>query len=91
MSITTDKVLDSRANQVDPANIQFGKTYSDHMLVADCIDGIWQDPKIVPYGNISMSPATTFIHYGQSIFEGIKAYKNKEEEVSIPRAIFLSC
>jgi branched-chain amino acid aminotransferase len=85
MSITTDKVLDSRANQVDPANIQFGKTYSDHMLVADCIDGIWQDPKIVPYGNISMSPATTFIHYGQSIFEGIKAYKNKEEEVSIFR------
>jgi branched-chain amino acid aminotransferase len=85
MNISTLKVTDSRANQIDPANIQFGKTYSDHMLIADCINGIWQEPQILPYGNISMSPATTFIHYGQSLFEGIKAYKNEEGEVSIFR------
>ncbi len=85
MNILTSKVEASRANEVDASNIQFGKSYSDHMLIADYIDGAWQTPKIVPYGNISISPATTFIHYGQSIFEGVKAYRNMRGEVSIFR------
>ncbi|MBL7767152.1 MAG: branched-chain amino acid aminotransferase [Chitinophagaceae bacterium] len=85
MNINTLKVSESRSNQVDASNIQFGKTYSDHMLVAEYENGEWKQPEIVPYENISMSPATTFIHYGQSIFEGIKAYKNEAGEVSIFR------
>ncbi|HQW46134.1 MAG: branched-chain amino acid aminotransferase [Bacteroidetes bacterium] len=85
MNILTSKVEASRANEVDATNIQFGKSYSDHMLVADYIDGVWQTPQIIPYGNISISPATTFIHYGQSIFEGVKAYKNIHGEVAIFR------
>ncbi len=85
MGIKTSKVVTSRIDQMDSDNIQFGKLYSDHMLVADYENGVWKDADIVPYDNISMSPATTFIHYGQSIFEGIKAYKNKKGEVHIFR------
>lgn len=85
MNILTSNVEESRANQLDPANIQFGKIYSDHMLVADFENGKWGQPQILPYGNISMSPSTTFIHYGQSIFEGVKAYKNQNNEVAIFR------
>lgn len=85
MNISTLKVTDSRANQVDANNIQFGRTYSDHMLVADYEDGEWKQPQILPYGDIAMSPATSFIHYGQAIFEGVKAYKNQEGQVHIFR------
>lgn len=85
MNILTSKVEASRANEVDAANIQFGKSYSDHMLIADYEDGHWLQPQIVPYGDISMSPATTFIHYGQAIFEGVKAYRNIAKEIAIFR------
>lgn len=76
MDITVNKTENSRINQLDPNNIQFGKLYSDHMLVAHYEHGAWQTAEIVPFGNISLNPATTFIHYGQSIFEGVKAYKD---------------
>lgn len=85
MNIHITKVAESRINQLDISNLQFGKQYSDHMLICDFEDGAWQQPTIVPYGNISMSPATTFIHYGQSLFEGIKAYKRKNGDVAIFR------
>jgi branched-chain amino acid aminotransferase len=85
MGIKTTKVASSRINEFDESNIQFGKLYADHMLVADYADGAWGTTEIMPYGDIAMSPATTFIHYGQSIFEGIKAYKNKDGRVAIFR------
>lgn len=85
MNIHITKVAESRINELDISNLQFGKQYSDHMLICDFEDGAWQQPTIVPYGNISMSPATTFIHYGQSLFEGIKAYKRKNGDVAIFR------
>lgn len=83
MSISTAefnvrKVAQSRINEVDPKNIQFGKVYSDHMLVAYYEGGEWKQPEIMPFENLSLSPATTFMHYGQAIFEGIKAYKDPE-------------
>lgn len=70
------KTAESRLSEVDPANIQFGKIYSDHMLIAYYENGAWKQPEIMPYANLSLSPATTFMHYGQAIFEGIKAYKD---------------
>lgn len=76
--INVKKAESSRIHLLDKNNIQFGKLYSDHMLVADFENGEWKQPEIIPYGNISMSPATSFIHYGQSIFEGVKAYKDPE-------------
>jgi len=72
------KTENSRLHELDKNNIEFGKVYSDHMLIADYVDGAWRQPEIVPYGNLSMSPATSFFHYGQAIFEGVKAYKDPD-------------
>lgn len=80
-----DHVIDSRINQVDWENLPFGKVFSDHMLVMEFKDGQWQEPHIQPFGDISFHPATSAIHYGQSIFEGLKAYKNQEGEVRLFR------
>jgi branched-chain amino acid aminotransferase len=85
MNINTLKVADSRANQVDPNDIKFGKIYSDHMLIANYFNGAWQDAEIIPYDNLTLSPSTTFMHYGQAIFEGIKAYKTIDGEIKISR------
>jgi branched-chain amino acid aminotransferase len=84
-AIRIDKIEHSRIGEIDPKNIQFGKNYSDHMLVAYYENGAWQEPVIEPYRNLSFSPATTFFHYGQAIFEGVKAYKNPQGEPIIFR------
>lgn len=65
-------------------NILFGRQFSDHMFIVDYADGEWKDARVVPYGDLSMSPATSAIHYGQSIFEGMKAFK-KDGEVFLFR------
>jgi branched-chain amino acid aminotransferase len=85
MNIATQKVEDSRVNELDPKDIKFGKIYSDHMLVAKYSNGAWHKAEILPYGDVAMSPATTVLHYGQAIFEGVKAYKNINGEVNIFR------
>lgn len=85
MDIKVRKVEKSRIQELDLNNIQFGKLYADHMLVAHYEDGEWKQPEIVPFDSLSLSPATTFMHYGQAIFEGVKAYKNQEGEPVIFR------
>jgi branched-chain amino acid aminotransferase len=85
MDITVHKVEKSRIHQLDPSNIQFGKLYADHMLVAHYENGEWLPAEIVPFGDLSLSPATTFMHYGQAIFEGVKAYKDQEGNPTIFR------
>lgn len=85
MDIKINKVAKSRVDQLDQSNIQFGKLYADHMLVATYEDGEWKNAEIKPFDNLSLSPATTFMHYGQAIFEGVKAYKNPEGEPIIFR------
>jgi len=75
----------SRLHQLDPDNIQFGRLYSDHMLVAYYEHGEWGVPEIKPFSDLSFHPATTFMHYGQAIFEGIKAYKTPAGEPVIFR------
>lgn len=82
-SITIDikKVAKSRINEFDPKNIVFGSLFTDHMLIADCVNGEWQTPQIVPFGEISYNPALASLHYGQTIFEGMKAFKNDEGKV----------
>ncbi len=84
-SIQIEQIENSRLGQVDFNNLIFGKIMSDHMFTADFVDGSWQNAKIVPYGNINLSPASSSLHYGQSIFEGIKAYKFGDGRVSIFR------
>lgn len=85
LDISIRKTENSRLHEVDFSDIQFGKIYSDHMLIACYEDGVWQQPAIMPFHDLSFSPATTFIHYGQAIFEGIKAYKNPAGEPLIFR------
>jgi len=68
----------SRIHTVDFDNLQFGKIYGDHMFVAECRKGRWTDCKIIPYGNLPFSPASSALHYGQIIFEGMKAFKDAE-------------
>jgi branched-chain amino acid aminotransferase len=75
----------SRINEVDWDHLSFGKTFSDHMLVMDYANGAWQAPEIMPYGNLTLSPATSTIHYGQSVFEGMKATKTASGDVFLFR------
>lgn len=87
VQIDIKKIDSSRISELDSNNIDFGKVYSDHMLIVDYEDGEWKVPQILPYGNISLSPATSFIHYGQAIFEGVKAYKDPEGNPTIFRPL----
>ena len=85
--VTVYRTQQSRLSEVDFDNLHFGKTFSDHMFVCDFKDGQWQDAQIVPYGHVPMSPATSALHYGQAIFEGMKAYKNSKGEVLLFRPL----
>ncbi len=62
----------------DFKKLGFGKYFTDHMLIMDYRDGAWCEPEIVPYSNFALDPSTCVLHYGQGIFEGLKAYKNAE-------------
>ena len=75
----------SKLKNLDLNNLPFGKYFTDHMLEADFEDGEWKNVEIKPYQPLIMSPANAALHYGQSIFEGIKAYKLQNGEVAIFR------
>jgi branched-chain amino acid aminotransferase len=75
----------SRLPQVNWENLPFGRLFSDHMFCMDFNDGSWSDPKIIPYGDIKLSPANSALHYGQSCFEGMKAHRNINGEVVLFR------
>jgi branched-chain amino acid aminotransferase len=85
LKIEVERVQRSRLPQVDFSNLPFGKVYSDHMFIADFRQGEWQNQRIIPYGHIQISPASPAIHYGQSIFEGLKAYTSKNGETLVFR------
>ena len=76
--INIEKIKVSKWDASEMKNPPFGKHYTDHMFIADFADGQWSDCRIVPYENLSLSPATFALHYGQSIFEGMKAYKKAD-------------
>lgn len=82
LQISVKRAAQSRLKSVDFEQLPFGKICTDHMFVADYKNGAWQDARIVPYGNLSISPATPAIHYGQSIFEGLKAMRNTQESAA---------
>lgn len=81
------KTTKSRLSQVDFRDIPFGKVFADHMFMADFRDGDWRNLRVVPYGKMQVSPATPAIHYGQSIFEGLKAFKNEQNEALVFRPL----
>lgn len=75
----------SKLNDLNLENIPFGKYFSDHMLEADYENGEWKSAEIKPYQPLLMQPSNAAIHYGQSIFEGVKAYKQANNEIAIFR------
>ena len=87
LNIKISKVSKSRLPQLDFHDIPFGKVYADHMFMADYRQGDWSNFRVVPYGHMLVSPATPAIHYGQSIFEGLKAYKNDKGDALVFRPL----
>lgn len=79
--IKVQKATTSKLAQIDFNDLPFGKYHTDHMFICDYKDGKWQEPQIVPYQNISLDPSAKIFHYGQSVFEGMKAYKDSEGNV----------
>lgn len=75
----------SAVDTVDFENLQFGRVFTDHMFEANYKDGIWQDYSIKPLSFLQLHPATSALHYGQAIFEGLKAFKYQNGEFSIFR------
>lgn len=63
----------------------FGRVMSDHMFLMEAVDGVWQNPRILPYGPLAMDPAAKVLHYGQEIFEGMKAYRSNDGKVLLFR------
>ncbi len=86
-NIPVQKAATSKIHDVDFDNLSFGSTFTDHMLVSDYVNGEWTPPKIVPYGPISLEPSSKIFHYGQSIFEGMKAYKDEQGGVYLFRPL----
>lgn len=71
----------SKIGTVDFENLPFGNTFTDHMLVCDYINGQWEKPHIKPYEPFLIDPSAKVFHYGQAIFEGMKAYKDASGDV----------
>ena len=87
LNIQVEKVGESKVHGVDFDNIVFGRQFSDHMFETDYVDGEWGKLRIRPYQNINLSPSCLALHYGQTIFEGLKAYRNSEGSVSVFRPL----
>ena len=81
------KAETTKINDVDFDNLKFGHVFSDHMLECDYEDGKWHEPKVVPYAPITLDPSAKIFHYGQSVFEGMKAYKDMDENVWLFRPL----
>jgi branched-chain amino acid aminotransferase len=84
-SIVIDKVRNSKIDSIDFDNLTFGKTFTDHMLECTWSNGSWGDVEIKPYGPIMVEPSCKVFHYGQAIFEGMKAFKDDADDVYLFR------
>ena len=85
MNIKVEKAKTSKINQVDFKNLSFGTVFTDHMLICRYTKGSWKEPEIIPYQPITLDPSAKIFHYGQSIFEGMKAYKDSNDDVFLFR------
>jgi len=85
MDITIRKAETSKLNDLNLENLPFGKYFSDHMLEADYENGEWKNVEIKPYQPLLLNPSLSALHYGQAIFEGIKAYKDQNGNAFIFR------
>jgi len=81
MALQIEKIKESKISNVDFNNLKFGEIFTDHMFECDYENGAWQTPKIRPYQSLQFDPSTKVFHYGQAVFEGMKAYKDEEDHV----------
>lgn len=84
-TIKIKKSNETKINSVDWNKLGFGKVFSDHIFVSDYKDGQWQNSRIVPYDSMEVEPTMCTLHYGQTIFEGLKAYLDVDGSVNIFR------
>ena len=85
---TSDHQLPADQREEILANPGFGKYFTDHMVTADWTEEKgWHNAQLVPYGPLSLDPATNFMHYGQAIFEGLKAYRHEDGSIKTFRPI----
>lgn len=83
--ISIQKTLKPKAKP-DEKNLGFGKIFTDHMFIMDYSkEKGWHDPRIIPYGPLSLDPSSMVFHYGQAIFEGLKAYKTRDGKINLFR------
>ncbi|MFD1468325.1 branched-chain amino acid aminotransferase [Hymenobacter caeli] len=87
LAIRTQRTTASRIAERDATPLEFGKVFSDHMLVVDYRAGEWQEAQILPFGDLPVSPANSALHYGQAIFEGMKAYPTAGGGVALFRPL----
>ncbi|RZK81133.1 MAG: branched-chain amino acid aminotransferase [Pedobacter sp.] len=85
LDITITKATESRLTVTDFSQLPFGKVFSDHMFIAEYDNGEWGNLQVLPYGPIPISPAISALHYGQAIFEGMKAYRQENGKISVFR------
>ncbi|MEY3436763.1 MAG: hypothetical protein RL335_1219 [Bacteroidota bacterium] len=85
MVINQKLTTSSRIHSVDFTNPEFGKDCTDHMFCAEYENGEWTNPRIIPFGNLEISPAMLALHYGQSVFEGMKAFRMQDGRISVFR------
>ncbi|WP_396191657.1 branched-chain amino acid aminotransferase [Flavobacterium sp.] len=81
LEIDIVKATSSKIDSVDFENLLFGNIFTDHMLICDFKEGAWQKPIIKPYEPFMIDPSAKVFHYGQAIFEGMKAYKDENDAV----------
>lgn len=79
--IVVEQVNNSKIDNVDFSDLTFGKTFTDHMLICEWKDGKWQNARIKPYGPMSLDPSAKVFHYGQALFEGMKAFKDDKGKI----------
>ena len=80
-SISVKHIEKSRINEIDFNNLIFGNDFTDYMFECDFKNGSWNNPTIKPFGNLSISPVAKVFHYGQAVFEGMKAYKDDQDKI----------
>lgn len=85
MNIAVTRVAKSKIEEVDFHSLEFGAHMCDHMLICHYAQGAWGEPKVVPYSSIELAPTALALHYGQSVFEGMKAFRRSDGSVVVFR------
>lgn len=80
-NVKITKVSQSKIDTFDFEDLKFGAKFTDHMLICEYKNGEWQQPEIKPYSPIQLDPSARVFHYGQAIFEGMKAYKDDNNDI----------